>query len=433
MPKRTLGCICCDTNYYRKIMEYMKWMLGYATSDANDKEKSIDDVVNEISTMPKLEEAQASIAKEKEQKLLNTGALLDPAPHISPELRAVLTADVYTALQALCELSYSMAYLYRGENSLVCQQAANNLKKLADDKLARVPNLSFQSDIIHGLTGNNNQKPDATCIVNWTVDKSLIVVSFHGSTSDKLFDFVDPTGDWGANLDYIPVKAQDLPDLAPYADVPGDVEMHGSFARNYASVHDRLKRFIRCLLENKKDPMTPITNIIFTGHSKGAALTTLAAAAITSYLKQNAVNYGQVFVVAFSSPRIMHNDRSQAWVHEMLGQTNILRINTSQDIVPLLPMDWLLHFRHVGVCRVDSTAAMLERVSKLYNVKFSHWWQWGNINAWATLHYGDNLRVKEMLLFDSDIVMPFGEIDKPERTLCSLAAEGLTSDPYSTF
>ena len=117
--------------------------------------------------------------------------------------------------------------------------------------------------------------------------------------------------------------------------MPGDIEFHGVFIRNYGSVHRELTERIEALLKQNV-PNGGTSWVTFTGHSKGGEMATIAATAVKNFSSTRTMLSVRCGVIAFSSPRAIHGDGSQAWVHETLGQSNILRINVDYDVVPLL-------------------------------------------------------------------------------------------------
>ena len=342
---------------------------------------------------------------------------------ISPEFAKELTQHVYSALLCLCDLSYIIAHLFK-DTAGTNKDVQTKLQVEAETKLKSFP-FNFKWTTIYGYTGSENQTEDATCVLSWSEDRSLIIVAFHGSISETMWEYFNKTGDWGSNFSYHPIKASEICELRD--EIPEDIEFHGGFARNYASVHRELTEKIKSLIKlNAPNDNGPW--ILFTGHSKGGAMATIAAAAVKNLLLKCNMTSVRCGVVALSSPRAIHGDRSQAWVHETLGQSNILRINVNYDVVPLLPTDRMLQFRHVGVCKIDELTDVFERIKILYQVDLKTWGKLLDVHKWASLHYGDPFRIGDNVLrFDPEIILPLECIKAPTKTNNPLLAY------YSSF
>jgi triacylglycerol lipase len=136
-------------------------------------------------------------------------------------------------------------------------------------------------------------------------DQKYLVVAFQGS---------DGTADWIDNLDAIGTK------------LPDGSKVHAGFYRQYEEVHDRLNQEIY-----KYDSMP----IIFTGHSLGAALATLAA-----YFY-----WYKCYLVTFGSPRVGNSE----FVSNFKNKDMILesrRYVNGADTVTMVPTLWMF-YRHV--------------------------------------------------------------------------------------
>lgn len=166
-----------------------------------------------------------------------------------------------------------------------------------------------------------------------------LVIGFRGTVYHK---------DWGKNLQAT---------TEPYS----GVLVHSGFINRYQSIisfpdregknhSDSMLKNIRQVIDSERIDLTQV-QVVFTGHSAGAALATLAAFTLKGekgalYDFNKLVN-NQVCLVTFSSPRV--GNRSFATeLEKRLGIVNVLRFICLSDTVPYVPFE-NLGYKHAGI------------------------------------------------------------------------------------
>lgn len=158
---------------------------------------------------------------------------------------------------------------------------------------------------------------ETECIVADTT--KFIVVAFRGTTSRQ-----DVRTDLQTKL------------IVERVEVEGrsaDVTVHYGFYLAYTKVEDQ----IRQLLLQAQDP--PDKPIFLTGHSLGGALALVASAALAADPK---LGDRIAAVYTFGAPRVGKADFAD------FVKAPHYRIVNQGDIVPLLPPNWILGYRHTG-------------------------------------------------------------------------------------
>lgn len=353
------------------------------------------------------------------------------------DLTDALTEDMYKHCLALADCSYVEAHLFnhRNDNDDKAVAIKQWAKAVRDSHALKLPHL-FPYHIIDGKTGNNNQTDDKTCVVWRSEDGAYIIVAFHGSASKDFRDFFDDEGDWGSNFDTDPTKT--CKDLFPpeQSGIPCYVGFHGGYLGNYSSAHDNLIATLETLLAMPSDYPLRDRWVIVTGHSKGGGMAVVAAPIVKSYLMKSTANEQlakvKVGVVAFSAPRVVHGDDSQAWVQETLGKVkdglshNIIRIHVDADIVPKFPTERRSGYRHVGVSVIEDTKTVLRRMEDVYNKDVTALWRLFDINRWAPAHYSHGFRYADVMgtedtaMFDPHVVIPFSLLQEDAAGRCCL-------------
>jgi len=149
------------------------------------------------------------------------------------------------------------------------------------------------------------------------VQGNNVEVVFRGTQSNSLTNWIE---------DLAAAKG------APYPNVPG-ATVHAGFYDTYVSVRAAVRSAVT-LLVNQTKP----AKVIFTGHSLGAALATLAAVDITPLLDVPTVVYN------YGSPRV-GNQAFQTFYQKLISTT--YRIVNMNDMVPHLPTA-SMGFHHVA-------------------------------------------------------------------------------------
>jgi predicted esterase len=394
----------------------------------------------------------------------------------------------YDAALLLCDCSYAESYDFQN-TSVWTLEAKTDAKKQLVDKIRNwvelvktphmqtsenlsssgLPKLGFAcpaeivSDktvttepyvIIKGRTGAGNEADDMTCIVSERIVRGqhpchTIIIAFHGSTSQDTkayaagflsfltYGFLGRPNDWAANFSSAAQMTNDL-------NIPENVYFHGGYLNNYRSVHNTLLKAMKTLLLNQNN--SDITNkwIIFTGHSKGGGMATVAGTILTHHLKSEEkfknFNFG---ILAFSSPRVFNGDDSRHWAQSTMGcfrtkaSHNIIRISVNGDSVPLYPIATKhlspFAYRHVGLVFLDTCENVLNRLAKRYqgiSLDIEGWESEENFKCKSLLHYGHKFR-GEFEMFDSNVVLPYDEW--PTMKAYVSIARRTKINPYETF
>ncbi|KAH6596445.1 hypothetical protein BASA50_005150 [Batrachochytrium salamandrivorans] len=164
------------------------------------------------------------------------------------------------------------------------------------------------------------------------VDKSsgTTIIAFRGSTN---------MDDWGTNLDIAlePVTWLTKPPGKKLPEIPSDMKVHTGFQKNYLGVRSKVQAAIKVATDQY-----PNNKVVFTGHSLGGALASIAA---FDFIYSNTpVNSNKVSVFTYGMPRI-GNDKFAAWFTKIpFGYT--FRVTCQNDPVPHLPPQLFgyLHF-----------------------------------------------------------------------------------------
>ena len=195
------------------------------------------------------------------------------------------------------------------------------------------------------------------------------IIGYRGNKVLVAFSGTEDLNHWVANLWISKRSAQAI-------GCAGSV--HGGFATDYASVQAELKAKIIAYAVANGFSLSEL-EIIFTGHSKGAAAATLAAAdfvqdgslfgksvsqktadegftGIEVYGRGNEAN--NVKVISFASPRVGDDDFA-AQMDRDLGVKNHFRLAVYGDVVPAVPFGSLLGFKHTGTYVPMSLASQL--------------------------------------------------------------------------
>ena len=314
--------------------------------------------------------------------------LLEAVEGDSVKFNPIFTADLYEAIVAICRLSYSVSTEIR-HKKLSAEQ-----DEIQKDYVSRLYNLGFEKyETVLGKTGTANQTNDATCIICKHQSKNIILVAFHGSLFKRLTDIFHKSNDWGSNFKFKSVKASEV----NLTDLPPALSLHEGYARNYQSVQQVLNEHLKTAISNLTNKDDPVW-LFFTGHSKGAAMATLAAAGMKTFFNKTIETENRtinVAVLAFSSPRVFYGKTAQRWANATLGMNNVLRIHVKGDPVTSVP-PYKIGYRHVGVPFMDNVddVRKKEKTTALSYV--------------IALHYGG--KSKDGTFFNSEIVMRYEEM-----------------------
>ncbi len=205
----------------------------------------------------------------------------------------------------------------------------------------------YEVDTFSGKSGFN--AADESGIIAF-LDKK-VVVAFHGTES---------TNDWISNL---------RAGMVPGQQIGYSGNVHAGFLSDYLSVQAEIKRKILEYAEANNMSASDL-EITFTGHSKGGAAATVAAADFIQdedlglggrKSVQNEVDDGfltiettdasnrgnKVKLVTFASPRVFDLDFAQQ-MNDDLGKGNHIRFGVYSDVVPAVPFGWAQGYKHTG-------------------------------------------------------------------------------------
>jgi hypothetical protein len=156
---------------------------------------------------------------------------------------------------------------------------------------------------------------------------NILVIAFRGTAKEA---------DWSSNLDSTAVSCDDfdLPCTVHDDDDGGPGELHRGFAVEYQAVRSIVDTFMRPIIDNNVD-----TTVIFTGHSQGGAIATIAALDFANRVPPAV----KVNVVTMGSPRVGFGDFKTMY-GRLVGHENHLRVEAKRDPVTILPP----FFDHVG-------------------------------------------------------------------------------------
>lgn len=229
-----------------------------------------------------------------------------------------------------------------------------------------------------GSTGRFNQIPDHAAIFAYHPERNVIVIAFHGSLNQW---------DWEANYDFLPFRIK-----ANRVRSTSNITMHRGFATNYFSVESEIKNKLESVLLSLSAKNSSKTRIFFVGHSKGAAIATIAAVMIRTWINGQQFPEVHISAVLFSSPRVFMHETSRTWVHKTLGKGNILRISVLGDFIPSVPPRFL-GYKSVGVLLLDGISHVHERMRKMESALETQISAASSLkNYWQSFHYVCNLR-----------------------------------------
>ena len=159
-----------------------------------------------------------------------------------------------------------------------------------------------------------------------------------------------------------------------------DVYVHSGF---YNQLHtngvyeDLVQTIENLMIEN------PEYHVYITGHSLGAALSTLFG-----YELAHAFNDKKVVIVSFASPRVGNGafrktyDEKENLVH--------YRISNDRDVVTAAPM---INFHHIGV-NISLTDSLMET---FFNYDYNGWWRYSLFNCWRVSDHNMDLYYTRLL------------------------------------
>ena len=152
--------------------------------------------------------------------------------------------------------------------------------------------------------------------------------------------------------------------------------VHGGFLKAYNFFKEKLKKELTELVKNHKD-----AKIIFTGHSLGGALATLAALDTAT---NNDFKDKNISLITFCSPRVLSND---AYKYSLINQNTkklhekTIRVWREGDRISSMPFEgYSLNFKHFGkswcIDKLPDNYEKLKTGLKSW-FSYSEWVKWG--------------------------------------------------------
>jgi predicted lipase len=160
---------------------------------------------------------------------------------------------------------------------------------------------------------------------------TTLVIAFRGSANAE---------NWTQNrrIELVPVPSIIIPASKASNQLP---KVHQGFLTTYQDIQKPLLEFLRSYLKEQKTP--DIRRLIFTGHSLGGCLATLAAMEVRSQMELSSLDF-QYQVQTFGAPRCGNHHWVQQ-VNRNIG--NIRRQVEKEDAIALIP-GRSLGYAHVG-------------------------------------------------------------------------------------
>ena len=156
---------------------------------------------------------------------------------------------------------------------------------------------------------------------------NAIIVSFKGT--DNLQSAIQDAKFWQTTAQ--------LNDLIE--SMPGEAKVHFGFKESYVSLRDPIQSALDQVISKY-----PTSQIYFTGHSLGGAMTQLAA---VDFVDRHSDAASRVSVYTFGQPRVGNLDFAN-YVDTMSYTSRIFRVAKEGDIVPHVPPTFLGYYHHLS-------------------------------------------------------------------------------------
>ena len=158
-----------------------------------------------------------------------------------------------------------------------------------------------------------------------------------------------------------------------------NIMVHSGFYKQLhdTNVYNTLVKEIKYLLE-----INPNYSIYITGHSLGAALSTLFGYLLSFEIEND------IIIVSFASPRVGNNE----WKISFENKKNIkhYRITNNRDIVTAFPY---YDYKHVG----HNIRLFENNVSTYYNYQDESWYDFSILRCWCISDHNSELYYKNLL------------------------------------
>tara|TARA_B100001063_G_scaffold183104_1_gene172423 strand:+ start:663 stop:1535 length:873 start_codon:yes stop_codon:yes gene_type:complete len=228
------------------------------------------------------------------------------------------------------------------------------LTEVRKEVLMNILSYAPQGEVVDFINDNDT---DLQVAITKSEKKKRITVVFRGSESKT---------DWYYDLQIRKMKLHD------------DVYVHSGFHRqlhinnNYEKIRDCVKNLLN---ENKE------YEIFVTGHSLGAALSTLFGYELSREIDSN------IIVISFASPRVGNYN----WRKAFDNKSNLAhyRVTNNRDIVTASPM---ILYNHVGI----NIHLKPSSYDIFENYSYNTWWKYSLFNCWSANDHNIDLYYKNL-------------------------------------
>jgi septal ring factor EnvC (AmiA/AmiB activator) len=302
---------------------------------------------------------------------------------------------LYDQLLEANDHSYAAANMFTEKNPEKLQKVNERHDRLNSD----FEKLGWKDTIYAcGSMGRDNVDADVPCVMRHNPNEKVVEITFHGSRIGSYFPFFhDGTGDWGANYDDESVSPDKI-----NLDIKADVKLHKGFALNVQSVQDNIKQYLKDILSKVPPAQRSQYRVVFTGHSKGAAMANIGALLAKEYLDKEKIP-AHVSTILFSSPRAIFEDKSQTLMDKIIGIANVVRVGVYGDPVTNVPPKHK-GARSTGLLILDDVVKVRERLKRVAPQLKDQSYFAQIVASFAPYHYGSSLRGSGME-FDPRIVV----------------------------
>jgi len=181
----------------------------------------------------------------------------------------------------------------------------------------RIDGIAFSKPFFHV-----NGKSFTLGYTTFNAKTNTIITSFRGTNglpTDPNYNSIISILNWRTNLDFT------LTDYSTNKETYKNAKVHRGFLNAYGGVKDKFFKEIQELVR-----IHPTANILFTGHSLGGALATLAT--IDFYRSTNNKN---ILLYTFGSPRVGNNDFAKYFDSLPIKSYRVVH---HDDLVPQIPL-----------------------------------------------------------------------------------------------
>jgi hypothetical protein len=224
-------------------------------------------------------------------------------------------------------LPFDVVSNYAGSacNSILTQDC----KHIYDTQVYKCDKLCLNGTVL--IRAEQNKKTGAYAMITMNHDLQAIFLSFRGTKSLK--NAITDIFVWYSESDW---ELHRPGFFSLDSGFSRDMKVHYGFEKLYLSVREQLQTPL-----NEYAKMYPEYSIIFTGHSLGAALATLAA--VDFYQLYGFEN--RIWLYAYARPRVGNKSWAD-YVDQLPFADRIYRITRKGDPIPHLPSNLIFGYTH---------------------------------------------------------------------------------------